>query len=560
MGIESETLLSTSSTNSRDRKTLRGIRGGIAAGFIAINGIGALTTGAASDNTSDFSPHLTGTTGTIPAEESIHEPKIMIDAAPDLMSKPEISVSPYDSNLAEQVTTEIMTDTPHFFEPLSSPIGEFHINSFSNLEIIPIRESVRESKVLLDVRAALGSEPTISVSPFGSNLLAVSYQHVKYSGCDLSGVRISKDGGKTWKVTEQQPWKGSCPDFHGQVAWGPGPKPGSSRLWWADAMLLGSHNVSPGIAYSDDLGKTWKLYIEKRTPPWVGGFPDITVDNNKTSPNFGAVYVAYNWLESSNGPGLSVIASGDNGKSWQIVQVPHVQLKGFPDWWRIGYRLKTAPDGSVIVSFYQSNMKYWSKNDIFNQGGPDNIGRLGFATAQLHFDPKTKKLTADKPVWAISLSSKNTKPQWQTGLDIDQSSGRVFMSVADSAKNGIIRVGHSDDKGKSWNWKTLGVSGESNRKPSIASQDGVVFVGFHGLDKKGTVGTYFTVSYDNGKTFSTPKLVTKNRYKQAWINGVVNGTGLRENVTFGPNGYIYYAYGVALPGGKVETRVAVIIP
>lgn len=498
MGIESERLPKTSSATYRNKKTLDGWRGRIATGFIAVNAVTNIATGATPNTVFDFSPSL---------------------------------------------------------------IGEFIPNLPSPSEIIPTTESIHESRVLSNITPGLGSEPTISVSPFDPNLLAVSYQHVKYSGCDLSGVRISKDGGKTWKSTEQQPWKGSCPDFHGQISWGPGPKPGSSRLWWTDAMLLGNHRVSPGVRYSDDLGKTWShLYIEKRTPPWVGGFPDITVDNNPKSPNLGTAYVAYNWLESSNGPGLSVIASADNGKSWQIVQVPHVQLKGFPDWWRIGYRLKTLPDGSVIVSFYQSNMRNWSKDDIFNQGSEANIGRLGFATAKINFDRKTKKLIADKPVWAITLSSKNTKAQWQTGLDIDQSNGRVWMSVSDYTKKGVVRIGHSDNEGQSWDWKTLGITGESSSKPSVASQNGIVFVGFHGLDSKGTVGTYFSMSYDRGKTFSTPKLVTNNRYKHAWISGVVNGVGLRENATFGPNGLIYYSYGVALPGGKVETRVAVIKP
>ncbi len=499
MGIESERLPKTSSATYRNSKTLDGWRGRIATGFLAVNTVTNIATGTTPNTVFDFSPRL---------------------------------------------------------------IGEFIPSLPYHSEIIPTDESKHESRVVLDVNTGLGSEPNVAVSPFNAKLLAVTYQHVKYhSGCDLSGVRISQDGGKTWKATEKAPWKGSCPDFHGQVAFGPGPKPGSSRLWWTDAMLLGNHHVSPGVTYSDDLGKTWsRLYIEHRTPPWIGGFPDITVDNDTRSPNFGTVYVAYNWLESSNGPGLSVIASGDNGRSWQIVQVPHVELKGFPDWWRIGYRLKTAPDGSIIVTFFQSNLKNWSKNDIFNQGGENNIGRLGFVTAQLHFDRKTKKLTADKPVWVITLSSKNTNPQWQTGLDIDQSSGRVWMSVSDYAKKGIIRVGHSDNEGQSWNWKALSVPKESSSKPSIAAQNSVVFVGFHGLDLKGTVGTYFSISYDNGKNFSTPKLVTKNRYKQAWISGVVNGTGLRENASFGPNGEVYYAYGVALPGGKVEIRVAVIKP
>lgn len=463
--------------------------------------------------------------------------------------------TPFSTETIQQIDTPYVKIIPDL-TPIPSPISEITLTP----------EVKHEPKVLWEVNTGSGSEPTVAVSPFDSKLVAVSYQRVAYkSGCDLSGVRVSKDGGRTWRNTEQAPWKGSCPDFHGQVAWGPGPTPGSSRLWWVDAMIISRHKIAAGVTYTDNLGETWApLYIEKRTPPWIGGFPDITVDNNKNSPNFGTVYATYNWLESSKGPGVSVIASGDNGKTWQMTQVPAVGLnKDYPDYWRIGYRVKAASDGFAFVSFYESNLKHWNANDIFNQGSASNIGRLGFATARLDFDRSSKKLTAEPAKWAISLSRNNKRliydPQWQSELEVD-SSGRLWMAVSDYAKKGMVRVGYSDDSGLSWKWSNLGVEGQSSFKPSLAVRDDEVFVGFHTLDSRGTVGTYYTISYDSGKSFLKPKPITPVRWNLSSVK-VTNGVGLRESADFGPDGIVRYAYGDGRKGhGQVDVFVAAVRP
>ncbi len=427
-------------------------------------------------------------------------------------------------------------------------------------------EIEHEPKVLWEVNAGSGSEPTVAVSPFDSNLVAVTYQHVLHkSGCDLSGVRISKDGGRKWINTEQAPWKGSCPDYHGQVAWGPGPTEGSSRLWWADAMIIGKGKIAAGVTYSDNLGETWApLYIEKRTKPWVGGFPDITVDNNKNSPNFGTIYIAYNWLESPNGPGVSIIASGDNGKTWQMTQVPAVGLEGYPDYWRIGYRIKAAPDGSAFVSFYESNLKNWSKNDIFNQGGTSNIGRLGFATARLNFDRSSKKLTAEPAKWAISLSKSHLylpfAPQWQSELEVD-SSGRLFLAVSEYIKKSIVKVGYSDDSGSSWKWQNINVKGQSGFKPSLAVKDDQIFVGFPTRDLHGKIKRYYSMSYNSGESFLEPKPVTPASWNLSSVKEVINGVGLRETADFGADGIVRYAYGDGRKGnGQVNVFLAAVDP
>lgn len=430
------------------------------------------------------------------------------------------------------------------------------------------------------------TEPTVAVSPFDPSLVAIVYQRLtSSSNCGLdTGISISRDGGRTWKAALGRPWKGTGrgPNYHGVIAWGPGPTAGSSRLWWADTTVphcdYGAHSVS--VSYSDNFGKTWApLYVERRTPPWIGGYPDITVDNNPSSPNFGVAYVVYNWLaNATTGPGLAVLASANGGKSWQIAQVPAVGMSGYPAAWRIGYRVRTAPDGSAFVAFYEADMRRWNSHDPFASGGLYNVGRVGFALTHIRYDRVARRLAADPAVWAITLAHNaytvigtpapgttdvlSPDPKWQMGFDIDQSSGRVLLAVSDYAvsvaaghAHGVIRVGHSAD-GVDWQWRTLAALPEieglpqSGFKPTLAVRDGVVFVGFHGLTDvvrgtrlRATVGTYYSVSYDGGGEFTAAARITAARWYPSDLAADDNGAGLRERADFGSDGIVRYAYG-----------------
>jgi hypothetical protein len=404
--------------------------------------------------------------------------------------------------------------------------------------IAPTPTATPEPRVLFETSTGAGSEPSVAISPFDPQLAAVTHQSVG-NGCNQSGVRISTDGGRSWREVAREPWRGSCPDYHGQVAWGPRPG-GGSRLWWVDAIVVGQGELAVGVTYSDDLGGSWvPLHVNRATPPWVGGFPDITVDANPASPLFGTVWVAYNWLESPNGPGVGVLATRDNGRSWQVAQVPAVGLAHYPYHWRIGYRIKAAPDGSAYVSFYESDLRWWSASDIFAQGGAANIGRLGFATAHLRYSDA--RLVADPAVWAISLAKDRTwpfDPQWQTGFDVD-AAGRLWMSVGDKPGTGTIHIGSSDDGGRTFAWRAITVPGASSYKPSLAVEGDVVFVGWHAFDRSGLVRTYFTLSYDRGRTFLAPRAIDDARWP---FPETVNGTGLRESADF-VDGRILYAWG-----------------
>jgi hypothetical protein len=430
-------------------------------------------------------------------------------------------------------------------------------------------------------------EPIVATHPSDPNRIAVAYQRFSASGtCGLDpGLRISHDGGRTWREATGRPWRGSGrgPNFHSAIAWGPGPHAGSARLYWADTTVPGCdysrHQLS--VAWSDDEGATWStLYIARGTPPWVGGFPDITVDRNPASPNYGVVYVAYNWLaDAQRGPGLRLLASADFGRTWRTVDVPVARApKGFGDAWRIAYRVRTGPGGEVYVSSYEADLRVWNSNRIFSKGGAGNVGRLGFTVTRVEFDRKSGRFTRHPTIMAATLplnaytisglAAPGTPgnilvdPAWSHGLDVDPVTGRVFLAVAEyrgrstsTAPRGTIRVGRSDDRGETWTWATVpplpavGGRAQSSFKPNLVAIDGRVFVGFHSLSDvpnggaSSTIGTAYAISVDGGATFSTPQRISAVRWNSRALAGPTNGPGLRERAERTADGNVFYVYG-----------------
>lgn len=438
-------------------------------------------------------------------------------------------------------------------------------------------------------------EPTVATHPTDPRRLAVIYQRRASNGtCGLdTSLRISHDGGATWKNAKGRPYarSGRGPNFHAVVAWGPGPKRGSARLYWVDMTVPGCDysSLSVSVAYSDDEGASWsRLYTERRTRPWIGGFPDLTVDRDPTSPNYGAVYVVYNWPRSrATGPGMRVIASADYGRTWRAaVEIPPARRAGeCGASWRIAYRARTAPDGSLYVSAYQADLRRWDPDRIFSKGGSANVCRLGFSVTRVVFDRRRGTLTHGPTVMAARISRSaqamygapavgtpgpNVDPQWCQGLDVDRATGMVYLAVADyvarprtGRPRGVVRVGRSADGGHTWVWRTVapvtlpgsartGGGLGSSFKPTVAARDGVVFVGFHVITDRPrgaaavphpVVGTYFAVSVDAGLTFTSPAPITSARWPAAALERGVNGPGLRERAEFTADGHVFYVYG-----------------
>lgn len=365
--------------------------------------------------------------------------------------------------------------------------------------------------------------------------------------------------------------------LHAAIAWGPGPH-GTTRLYWANMTSpgCGSGRFSLTTSHSDDEGATWsRLRVVRDTPPWVGGFPDIAVDHDPRSPNFGTVYVAYNWQGGpARGPGFRLLASSDHGNTWHGVEIAPARLASCArDWWRIAYRVRPAPDGSVYTSWYQVDLRRRDPTNIFAKGGPGNVQRLGVVTARISFDrrhgtfrvgPSRVAARVRETGWTTAgWSAPGTggeirpDPIWQYGFDID-AEGRLFVAVAgygvsrNGGPRGSISVSTSEDGGRTWSSSILpaapsrGRIQQSSLRPSlVAGHDGII-VTFRTLDDDGagaTMGIAATFSVDGGLTWQVPVAASHVRWSAADLDGVTNGMGLRERAERMADGSVLWAFG-----------------
>ena len=168
-------------------------------------------------------------------------------------------------------------------------------------------------------------EPIVAAHPFNASRLAVVYaagpgEH------SHPVIRISHDGGRTWRTVAGRPRGGGS---HPMVAWGPGPRHGTARLYYT-AMGGPAPNYHFIVSYSDNEGRTWHQgFIADSTRGWSIGIEDLVVDTNSASPNYGVVYLAYNWpKDPDGGDGLHVVASGDYGRTFAETEIPKVPAPG----------------------------------------------------------------------------------------------------------------------------------------------------------------------------------------------------------------------------------------
>jgi len=424
-------------------------------------------------------------------------------------------------------------------------------------------------------------EPIVATHPTNSLKLAVVYEF-KPSSTRCStytpGLRVSTDGGATWKVATGKPWAGSgrVPNYHGTIAWGPGPKAGSARLYWADSTVsdcsFSDHRLS--IAYSDDMGATWSP-LKVFAGGAQHGYPDITVDRNPSSPNYGTVYATLNTLTDQFETAMPVRASTDFGKTWKTASVSALpDPGGYPFQYRNGYRLRTGPDGSLYASFCQVDRPAW------NSGA---FGRVSYGIARLRLNRALGTFTAGTPTMARQLSLNGYATEflnapgtsdherlyvcWTHGIDVSQTTGRLYLALPDYVTNpgagnprGSIKLGRSDDNGQAWSWQTLPAiaadsSGrqQSAHKPTLVLTGSKVFVGFHtltdvplattGIDSSVRVGNAYIVSGDGGNSWGTPKLVSATSWGPDWLDLSKNGAGLRDRAELTAGGDVLWAYG-----------------
>jgi hypothetical protein len=164
-------------------------------------------------------------------------------------------------------------------------------------------------------------EPIVIANPFNASRLAVVYA-AGPGERSHPVIRISHDGGKTWHTAAGHPRGGGS---HPMVAWGPGPQSGKARLYYA--AMGGPYPWHFEVSYSDNEGRTWHLgFIANHTRGWSIGIEDLVVDTNPASPNYGVLYLAYNWpKDPARGDGLHVVASGDYGHTYADTEVPKLR-------------------------------------------------------------------------------------------------------------------------------------------------------------------------------------------------------------------------------------------
>lgn len=421
---------------------------------------------------------------------------------------------------------------------------------------------VRETRVSTSPTSSgtRSREPIVATHPTDPNRIAVVYPKGDKSPSVV--IRISRDAGKTFTTVAGKPRGGGN---HPVIAWGPGPSADSARLYYIGMTSSSGRCCYFAISYSDNEGRTWTLgHVATGTTPWFGGYPDLTVDSNKASPNYGTVYAAYNWPKNPyKGPGLRLLASSTYGRSFRSIEVPVAKTPaGYGDTWRIDYRIRPAPDGSAYVAFYQRDVKSWTKSNPFSHGGFSNVGRIGFSIARFTYRRSAGTFSLGRTVYAATLPETSwnlgagspvtglTDPMWSFGLAVDPTTGLVYMAVGAS---GGIRIYRSSDKGLTWSYKMLPTPAAINdrsqytMRPSLVAGKGFVMVTLHTMDKTSTsrtVGNAYAMSYDQGVTWSRPKPISASRWRTIYFGSTYNGVGLRDRAELTASGKnIYFAYG-----------------
>jgi hypothetical protein len=414
-------------------------------------------------------------------------------------------------------------------------------------------------------------EPSVATHPTDPTRVAAAYAHGVPSV--RAQVRISHDGGLTWTTTPARPGGGG---FHIVVAWGPGPRAGSARLYVAN-MTGTSGGLRLGTCYSDNEGRTWSaMKVQANIPGWVGGTPDITTDNNPASPNYGTVYAAWNWPRTATaGPGLRVIASSDFGRTWHGVEVPALAgTAGYGAAHRIGYRLRTAPDGAVYVSWYQADLRVWRSSAPLSKGSLANVGRIRFGVARLVYHraagtfargPSVTAITLPRTAWNagyVRPGNLSNDPQWTGSINVDASTGRVVLAAS---VDGGIRVYVSDDEGRTWTRHDVPAAGPVNgrsqyiAKPDLVVGERFMAIGMRMLDRTcATSGHAYSLSLDGGITWSRPTPTSAVRWSCSRVGGSINGVGLRNRAAVTADGrHVIFVYGDGRYGSAGANRVAI---
>ena len=286
--------------------------------------------------------------------------------------------------------------------------------------------------------------------------------------------------------------------------------------------------------------------VERRTPPWVGGFPEIAVDRDPASPNYGTVYIGYNWLGAGRaGPdsGCSRLrTSAGHGRPRRSLRpvaarVPRlVADRVSPSTCTGRERVRDlvpgrpSPLGSARTSSRRAGRATWVDWASRSRGS--------VRTGEKTFDVGRSRIAARVRETAFTTAGRKrvghgrehpARPDVAHGFDVDPATGSLYLAVAVRPRpRSALRGERSRSAGattaagpgRSRACPRQGVGGrrQSSIRHNLVAGAGYVLVTFHTLDDVGwgaTIGAAFAVSRDGGVTWRHPAQISRERWRAA---------------------------------------------
>ena len=410
------------------------------------------------------------------------------------------------------------------------------------------------------------NEPTVAITPDGTNAIAGSNDEQKqppcgpgpvrgataaanncsfFPGVGTSGVYTSTDAGATWTnlgllpgytdtgssvappagalatstaqgtlVSDGDPVVvfGPKPDAAGTFSWANG-----ARAYYANLAAYSSSATQGqqapellAVSISDSYGATWyDPVLAVATNGYIfNDKEDIWADRNPASPFFGRVYLSWTQFRDFAGGAEPVMFSysADGGLTWSAPnQLSIAQNYAFGG--RQGSVVRSGPDGTVYAMWEDSDLNGYKHVVQTSADG----GRTWSKTMTIAYNTDI----------AAAIPGAKFRTDSFASAGVDPTSGAVYAAWSSAASgSGRIVVSRSADHGQTW---SAPVTVSSAREGYAFFQgldvapNGRVDVGYQALiatdpttygTGNAAIDSYYVSSTDGGRTWSKPVKVS----------------------------------------------------